>query len=361
MISRLVRLAVAACRLSLAGSVVLLPLQPAWGDGVPAPKQAAPPLKGRALILMGLPGDEEHEKLFSDTARQWRDWLIGPLGFNPADVRVLSGGAANGGVSQGPATRETIEKEAARLKQSLRPGDRLWVFFLGHANFDGEHAWFHLPGPDLREDEIGKLFAGLACREQVFWMTTAESGRFVKSLSAKGRIVIAATRASGEDNEPEFPQALSAVVARPLAALDVNKDGKLSLLEVYYRIMAEVRTRYAADKRLSTEHSQLDDNGDGVGTERPLVPEAGKKIGPGDDGILSLGTILPYPPPSPPKEERHESPKNLKPKPATLRGQVVLSVAKDFRAAALPHDILPCAQDDGHFFSFRLVNGYPNP
>ncbi len=225
-----------------------------------------------------------------------------------------SAGRRHSGVAEGAATRETIEKEAARLKQTLRPGDRLWVFFLGHANYDGEHAWFHLPGPDLREDEIGKLFAGLPCREQVFWMTTAESGRFVKSLSAKRRIVIAATRSSGEDNETEFPQSLSAVVARPLEDLDVNRDGKLSVLELYYRIMADVRARYAADKRLSTEHAQLDDNGDGVGAERPLVPEPGKKIGPGDDGILSLATILPYHA-SPPKEKRAEPkpPKALKP------------------------------------------------
>jgi hypothetical protein len=314
MISRLLGMAAAACRLLLLGFVALLPWAPARGADAPAPKQAAGEPKGQALILMGLPGDEEHEKLFADTAKQWRDWLTGPLGFKPADVRVLSGGAAKNDVSQGPATRETIEKEAARLRQTLRPRDRLWVFFLGHANYDGEHAWLHLPGPDLRDDEIGKLFAGLLCREQVFWVTTAESGRFVKGLSAKGRIVIAATRANGEDNEPEFPRALSAVVARPLAELDVNRDGKLSLLELYYRIMAEVRARYIADKRLSTEHSQLDDNGDGVGTERPLVPEPGKKIGPGDDGILSLATILPYPSPPPPEEERRKPSKNAKPK-----------------------------------------------
>ena len=339
----------AACRLPLLGFVILLSAAPAWGDGVPAPKEVAPELKGQALILMGLPGDEEHEQLFADTARQWRDWLIGTLGFNPADVRVLSGGAAKNGVSQGPATRATIEKEAARLKQSLQTGDRLWVFFLGHANYDGEHAWFHLPGPDLREDELGKLFAGLRCREQVFWMTTSESVRFVKNLSAKGRIVIAATRANSEDNETEFPQALVAVAARPLAALDVNKDGKLSVLELYYRIMAEVRARYAADRRLSTEHSQLDDNGDGVGTERPLVAEAGKKIGPRDDGILSLGTILPYPSP-PPKEERLEPPKNLKPKPVTVYGPIViLSAAKDLVRKSDATEILRCAQDDGYF------------
>jgi hypothetical protein len=316
MTSRLLRMAPAVGWVPLLGLLLLLPSATAWAADVLAPKEKEPTLesKDQALILMGLPGDGEHEQLFADTARQWRDWLTGTLGFKPSAVHVLSGGTAKSGVPQRPATRATIQKEAARLKESLRPGDRFWVFFLGHANYDGEHGWFHLPGPDLRDDEIGKLFAGLSCREQVFWITTAESGRFVKYLSAKGRIVIAATRANSEDNETEFPHALSSVIARPLAALDVNRDGKLSLLELYYRVMAEVRARYAVDKRLSTEHSQLDDNGDGAGTERPLVPEPGKKIGPNDDGMLSLVTILPYRSP-PPKEQRPplELPKNVKP------------------------------------------------
>ena len=303
----------ATCRLPLLGLAILLSTAPAWVDGEPAaPREAALELKGQALIVVGLPGDEEHEQLFADTARQWRTWLTGTLGFNPADVHVLFGRAGKDGLSQGPATRATIEGEAARLRQSLRPDDRLWVFFLGHANYDGEHAWFHLPGPDLREDEAGKLFAGLHCREQIFWMTTSESGRFVKSLSAKGRIVIAATRAGGEDNETEFPLALSTVAERPLAALDVE-DGKLSVLQLYDRILAEVQARYAADGRVPTEHAQLDDNGDGVGTERPLVARQGKKIGSGDDGVLSMRTILPYP--SPPKGAVSEPTKNLNPKP----------------------------------------------
>jgi hypothetical protein len=289
----------------LAGFVLLLSTAPAWcEDAVPPPKELPPVLKGQALIVVGLPGDEEHEQLFADTVKQWRGWLTGTLGFSPADVHVLFNNPAQKGASEGPAAREAIEKEAARLKQSLQPDDRLWVFFLGHANFDGEHAWFHLPGPDINEDEIGKLFAGIGCREQVFWMTTAESGRFVKSLSAKGRIVIAATRANGEDNETEFPHALATVAGRPLAALDFNNDGKLALLELYYRILVEVQARYNAKKTVPTEHAQLDDNGDGVGVERPLVAEQGKKIAPGADGMLSLGTILPYP--SPPPKEKNE-------------------------------------------------------
>ena len=245
----------------------------------PAPEPVAPPVrKGHALILVGLPGDADHETLFASVAEQWRDWLTGPLGFAPADVRILFGRSGKEGLAQGPADRAAIERGVADLKAALGRDDRLWVFFLGHGDYDGEHARFHIPGLDLREDELGKLFAGIGCREQVFWMTTSASGWFLKALAAKGRIVIAATAADEEYNETEFPEALAAVAKLPPKELDANKDGKVSVLEVYRRTVAEVEARFAADKRAPTEHAQLDDNGDGRGTEAPVVDgEPGKK------------------------------------------------------------------------------------
>jgi hypothetical protein len=123
-------------------------------------------------------------------------------------------------------------------------------------------------------------------------MTTSASGWFVKPLSARGRIVIAATAADAEYNETEFPQALADVSRLPVAQLDADRDGKVSVLEVYRRTLKEVEARFAADKRVPTEHAQLDDNGDGVGTEDPVVAgEAGKK--PTADGALAAKTILP--------------------------------------------------------------------
>jgi hypothetical protein len=282
-------------QLSLAGFAVFLLTVSAWGDDLsPVPKETLAKPKGQVLILVSLPGDEEHEKLFPAIVKQWRDWLTGKMGFDAAEIHVLFGDKAQDEISSSPITREAIEKETARLKETLQPTDRLWVFFLGHANFDGEHAWLHLPGPDINEDDLGKLFAGLKCQEQIFWLTTSESGRFIKSFSAKGRIVISATRPAGEDNETEFPQALSTVAIRPVEELDIDKDGKISALELYYRVFVEVQARYAADKRVPTEHSLLDDNGDGVGTERPLASEQ-EKNNPTADGNLAHATILPYP------------------------------------------------------------------
>lgn len=268
-------------------------------EGASPPDTKEPPAApgtSHALILVGLPGDEEHEKLFADTARDWRDWLTGKLDFDPGHVHILFGKKGSKDLAEDPATREDLEKTVADLKKTLNPQDRLWVFFLGHGNYDGEHASFHIAGPDLHEDQLAKLFAGLSCREQVFWMTTSASGWFLKALSAKDRIVITATAAEEEYNETEFPQALATVTKRSLAQLDTNKDGKVSVLELFQHTVAEVEARFAADNRVPTEHAQLDDNGDGVGTEKP-VPDGkleGKKLPP--DGWLAAKTYLNFKP-----------------------------------------------------------------
>ena len=271
-------------------------LSAAWATPTsPAEEPANDVGTSRALILVGLPGDAEHEKLYGNIALQWRDWLVDGLAFRPDDVRVLFGRAGREGLAKQPATRKAIEREVAGLKEALKPRDRLWVFFLGHGDYDGERASFHLPGSDLHGDELGKLFADVKCREQVFWMTTSASGWLVRPLSARGRIVIAATAADAEYNETEFPQALADVSKLPPEKLDENKDGKVSVLAVYRRTVKEVEARFAADKRVPTEHAQLDDNGDGVGTEEPVV-EAGAEKKPTADGALAAKTILPLRP-----------------------------------------------------------------
>jgi hypothetical protein len=232
------------------------------------PDDAPRPIgKSRALIVVGIAGDAAHETRFAEVVRRWRAWLTGPLGFDPADVRVLGGPAD--APAGGPATREAVAREVAGVCQAAGPDDRAWVFWLGHANHDGDHLRLHLPGPDLTDDEFAALFRGLSCREQVFWMTSAGSGWLVRPLAARGRIVIAATERDQEFNETEFPRALATLAAHPLAKLDADHDGRISILEVYRATVAEVAARFASDRRIPTEHAQIDDDGDGSGTEMP--------------------------------------------------------------------------------------------
>ena len=255
-----------------------------------------------AVIVVGIPGDKEHEKLFDKTADAWQEWLTGPLGFNAEHVLLLNGAAAPG------TTADAIRTTFAELAKKLQPDDGLWVFTLGHGNYDGKHAWFHVAGRDPSNEDFGRWLGEIRCREQVFWLTHASSGWFVKPLSRPGRIVIAATAADDESNETEFPEALATIAGREPATLDADADGNVSVAELFAAVSGEVLRRFKSDNRLPTEHAQLDDNGDGKGTEEltaekepadseppagapPAVKAPAAKI----DGDLARKTYLPYP------------------------------------------------------------------
>jgi len=254
--------------------------------------EGAKPATSHALIWVGLPGDEPHRLLFGRVVEQWRKWLTEGLSFEPSHVHVVPATVGQAEPPGWTSTRGEMEKQVDALRSALGSQDRLWVFLLGHANSDGQHAWFHLHGPDPRDDEIGKIFAVLNCHEQVFWLTTPVSARFLKHLSRKGRVIVVAAGVD-EDNETEFAEALCTVAGRTKAELDMNQDGTVSVRELAQRVTAEVQAGYAADQRLVTEHAQLDDNGDGQGTELALEPgaTAGSQAA---DGTLADEVLVPF-------------------------------------------------------------------
>lgn len=230
-----------------------------------------------AVIIVGLPGDAEHQPLFRETSAAWKKWCEQSLQIPSDRLRLLT--AATETTPPEPSlspTRENLAKTFQELAGQVREGDSLWVFTLGHGNGDGQRAWLHLPGPDLSANDLAEWLNAIPCQEQVVWLTQASSGGWIKPLARDGRIVITATADDTEENETEFPQALVTAMALPPDKLDADSDKHVSLLEVFQRAVQETQTRFDADKRLATEHAQLDDNGDGRGTEadKLAAPEA---------------------------------------------------------------------------------------
>ena len=310
--------------LLLSATAIFTPVAHAQrADDTRAAAQRAVPQRSEpqrwAVILVGLPGDDAHERLFAKTADQWQKWLTESLDFPPQQVLRLPTVMAEKVVAEKDvAERIVAEKESpassgeamrqalADLGKKLQPNDTLWVFTLGHGHYDGRRAWWHLAGRDPSDEDFGRWLGEIRCREQVIWLTHSSSGWFVKPLSRPGRIVIAATAADDETNETEFPHALTAVMKLPLAKLDANADAQVSVAEIFAATLAEVTRRFQKDKRLPTEHAQLDDDGDGRGSENFVIkpestgPEATGPEATGTsstskvDGNLAKKTIVPF-------------------------------------------------------------------
>lgn len=279
---------------------------------VPTPSADASSFgRRRALIICGHPGDEEHREMYAQIVQTVHDALTGRYGFAAEDVQVWFGTERREDAvpavagARGASTREAIESAAAELRERLQPQDGLWVIVLGHAHFDGRRAMLNLPGPDLRAAEFGKLFANVACREQVFFITTPVSGFFIKHLSTAGRVVISATEADLEVNETLYPLGLAKVLGSPPAPEEYDRDGDgvISMLDLYLAVARDVMKRYVDDENIPTEHAQLDDNGDGRPTELQrdyLEPELGGRargaarpaIRPSADGAVAAKVQL---------------------------------------------------------------------
>lgn len=243
-----------------------------------------------AVILVGLPGDEAHAKQFNDLSNELRRWLVESLRFPEKQVLRLPEHSPIEAEASPPLTAESIRSTLLDLTMKLEPDDALWLITLGHGSYGGKRAWFHVAGRDPSDAAFAGWLSELRCREQVLWLTHSSSGWMVGALSRPGRIVIAASAADDEPNETEFPHALAAIARKRPVEIIRGQDGRLSVADLYAAVVAEVAERFKNDNRLPTEHAQLDDNGDGKGSE--TLDEANV---PGDkqDGELARATIVP--------------------------------------------------------------------
>jgi hypothetical protein len=307
---------------SLAGAAFAQETAPPAEPAEPAELPAAAGGIRRAVILSGLAGDADHRELYAETVELLVTGLTTHHGFAAENIELYWGDEptdADGPAvraSRGVTTRESLAAGAEALRASLGPDDALWVFILGHSHYDGRYSWLNISGPDINHQEVGRLFEGLRCREQVFAITTSASGFYLKSLAAAGRIVMTATEPDLEVNETVFPHHLAKALASPppYLELDVDRDGRLTLLDVYLWTARETAQEYVTGMLLATEHSLIDDNGDGRGTELQinyLTEEQGGRLRAADDwpapptgdGALTRTIRLAYPPQPPVPEE----------------------------------------------------------
>ncbi len=222
----------------------------------------------KVVVIAGLGGEERFQKQFISQAEQLYLVLTTDYGYRGEDI-ILHGSAGDSvDVSFLPADAQSIRSTFKKLSTSLSPTDELLVFLIGHGSFDGEWARFNIPGPDLRDVDFAGLLEPVRAGKIVLINACSASGPFVEKLSADGRIIITATRNGIERNATHFFSRLLATLGQPEEA-DLNKDGQLSVSELFINTRDRLVKYYSEQGLLRPEHPLLDDNGDGVGTETP--------------------------------------------------------------------------------------------
>jgi hypothetical protein len=231
-----------------------------------------------AIIINGASGEAAYAKQFALWTLNLSAALTGRFGFAKDRIKILTEKPADGTVAR--ATAEEVKRTFAALKSELNANNAVFIFLIGHGTWDGKEAKFNLVGPDLSATEYNNLLSLLPTKRIVIFNMASASGEFIKTLSAKGRIVITATRSGQEVNATRFTEFFIAALAATDA--DADQDGHISVLEAFAyanRLTAEF---YARAGRLATEHALLEDNGDGIGHDKAE----------GGDGLLARATYL---------------------------------------------------------------------
>ena len=224
-----------------------------------------------AVIINGAGGEAAYAKQFEEWTTQLSSLLSQRYGFNQKQITVLA---------EKLATAEEVKGTFTTLKSSLAADNVLFVFLIGHGSYDGKEAKFNLVGPDLSASDYNQLLTALPTKRIVIFNMSSASGEFVKPLSARGRIVVTATRNGQETNATRFAGFF--ITALNATDGDTDQDGHTSVLEAFVYANRLTEEFYKRAGRLATEHALLDDNGDGVGREKP---EAG-------EGLLARATYL---------------------------------------------------------------------
>jgi hypothetical protein len=227
-----------------------------------------------AVIVSGVSGGEK----YATQQQKWRGevatFLTTSLAFPDANIVMLD--EERGGSTA--ATAENIRRVFGDLRRRLMPADTVLLVLLGHGTYDGIDAKFNLVGPDMSAPEWKSMLDGVAGRLIVV-NTTESSFPFLEELSSKGRVVITATDSAAQRFATVFPEYfIRSLIDR---SSDLDKNGRVSILEAFNAASAGVKQHYEQRGQLSTERPLIDDDGDGLGRE------AGA---PGDDGTLA-GTL----------------------------------------------------------------------
>lgn len=231
------------------------------------------------LVVTGLGGDAAHSQRFHQWATTFISAARDRLGIADENITYLAERPElDPAVIDDKSTKDNIERILLQLSERAVPGDNVFILLIGHGTYQGDAAKFNLPGADMSAQDFVAPLSRLEDQQVVFVNTASASGEFVPTLSAPGRVVVTATKSSFERNETVFCEYLVAAFAEDVA--DVDKDGRVSLLEAVSYAMREVTRFYESQSRLMTEHAVLDDNGDGVGSSEPAT-------GTGDGALAS--------------------------------------------------------------------------
>lgn len=209
------------------------------------------------LVVSGLGGEPRLREEFHAWSTSMVTTARERLGVPAENITYLGEDPSRApGLMSGESTRENVEGALIRLAERAGPNDRILILLIGHGNSDDRGARINLPGPDITADRLAELLDRFPTQRVAVVNAASASGAFVEPLAGDNRAIIAATKTGHERNETVFARYF--VDAFAGGGADIDKDGRVTLLEAFDFAAAEVERFYRGENRLQTETPVLE-------------------------------------------------------------------------------------------------------
>ena len=236
-----------------------------------------------AILISGVSGDPELQQIYLKEINDLYSVLTDSLGFPRSQVSVLfEDPSKNPGIIQRKSTRDELQSLCRDFAARVQKNDLIFVFIEGHGNYDGKAYKLNLVGPDPTAEDLAAMLYSIPAQRFIIMNATNCSGGSIPALSREGTIIITATKSGMETNQTHAAQFF--IDAFKNNAADSDKNGRVSLMEAFSYTKKKVEEYFQAGDNLQTEHTVLDDNGDGKAQNQPL-PENG-------EGLIAKTTFL---------------------------------------------------------------------
>jgi hypothetical protein len=190
------------------------------------------------LTVSGLGGEADYEQRF----KMWAD-DIGKATHTQAMIAP---------------TRDALRARLAELAKQVKADDAFVLMLIGHGTFDGADYKFNLPGPDITATELALLLDRIPATRQMVVNMTSCSGGASDLLRKPTRVVVSATKSGTEKNATVFARYWAEALRD--ATADTDKNDTVSAQEAFVFAQKKTQQFYESNKRLATEHAQIDDN-----------------------------------------------------------------------------------------------------
>jgi hypothetical protein len=199
------------------------------------------------VTVAGLGGEPDYEQRFAMLATD-TDKLLQGGGGSDRVVETFKGA---------DATKAKLTASLSRIASQAKAQDVFVLMMIGHGTFDGTEYKFNLPGPDISGTELATLLNRIPAGRQLVVDMTSASGGIAPALKKDNRTLITATKSGTEKNATLFARYWVEALRDPAA--DTDKNEIVTALEAFKYAQTRTAQFFTEQKRIATEHAQLED------------------------------------------------------------------------------------------------------